>query len=173
MSEPKRKRKIPIIFRILLVLIGVFVLYDLGWSIGLHGIMFLYDLPEGAEVILKPNIGHFCCSCGNRTNIEMVYRIPESMENEIEYGSKKIKGFTFIESPFYDDCNLDEREKYGMYTLNPTDECDFVYDYYLIYSQCEEYDPYDDYVYVHVMYHVSFYSSYDNIFTFPHYFIFG
>ena len=72
-----------------------FVLWDVGWSIGLHALMKGYDLPEEAEILLRPKIRHICCVDGNRTNIEMVYRMPEEYIDQVEFGYQAKKGLNW------------------------------------------------------------------------------
>ena len=141
-----------------------FVLWDVGWSIGLHALMKGYDLPEEAEILLRPKIRHICCVDGNRTNIEMVYRMPEEYIDQVEFGYQAKKGYAIEVEPLdYENSNIE-------YELFEHD-CTYVYD--AIYPQ--QYDFYsedDGNCYVHVTMWVSHSgNSYDNILTFPLYFI--
>lgn len=141
----------------ILIFIMVILIYDLLWFAGMHISFNGYYLPEGAQVVLRPNIGHFSgCSCGNYTSIEMVYKIPEERIAEVEFGNIK-NGFNV--EPF----NI---QTTNIHFTGIEGRCGYVYDP----NYPERYEAYtenDGNVYVHVD-RVVYHGGYDeNPLTIP------
>lgn len=131
--------KIFMVFVLWLLLI-IFVI-PISKMMIMHAKMKKFDLPEYAEVILEPKVRGFSCSCGDRTNVEMVFRVPEDKANEIELRNDDEGAYRIIVDYFF------EKDKVG---LTREHDCAYVYDDYDP-SKYEFAEKEDGYCYFHVI----------------------
>ena len=164
----KKKRIKKKIKRIILIaVIALFLLYVPGWALFLRILLKTsYRLPDYAQVVLKPEIAHFCCTCGNRTNIEMVFKVPKDKVDLIETGIFHHGFYSVTVEQFFKGEYCGERD------------CAYVYDFYSYYLDEESIQSlYDFYTeeerecYYHVILQVHHDLYYDNPLTLPLYFL--
>lgn len=163
----KKKRIKKKIKRIILIaVIALFLLYVPGWALFMSILLKTsYKLPDYAQVVLKPDIAHFCCTCGNRTNIEMVFKVPKDKVDQIEKGEFYNSLYSLTVEQFF------SKEYYG------ERDCTYVYEFYEYYFDDEEsiqslYDFYTEEekdCYFHVILQVHHDLYYDNPLTLPLY----
>ena len=157
-KKRKKRRKI-----ILAVIVTAVLLYVPGWALFLHVLLKVsYRLPEYAEVVLKPNAGHWSCVCGNRTNIEMVFKVPKDKADQVETGAKGHGFYTVYVETFFRD-NRD-----GDFFL---DDCTYVYQTYdtAEYNEAlfDFYNEEEKDCYYHVILQIRHGGDYENPLTFP------
>lgn len=125
----KISKKIVIVVGLVIVVLLFAVVLPLYQRASLRGKMNRYDLPEYAEVVLEPKVRTFSCSCGDRTNVEMVFKVPKENASEIKLGEmRKQNGIVIVASfPENDgDCGIVEHDCTYVYNRFDPSKFDFL-----------------------------------------------
>lgn len=134
-------KKVVIFIAVILLILLIFVIIPMAKVSTMRKEMENYELMEYAEVILEPKIGTFSCSCGDRTNIEMVFRVPREKAADISVGETEDGFYRIIVDSFF---SKDRRE------FIAEKDCTYVYNE----SEAAKYgisESDEGYVYYHVV----------------------
>lgn len=139
------KRKIKLIFFLIILAVAVVFCIVVPWfeTARLKNKLKKYKVTEYSEIVLEPKVMSFLCSCGDRTNAEMVIRVPNDKASEIETGIFHEPGYSGeIEVDYFAEPDKESNVR--------EHKCSYAYDEYLRLPEYQLIKDTDKYCYFHI-----------------------